>query len=126
MNIRYIDDQARDTVSFCDLLTATVLQQHISFPTHKSGNTLDLVITKSYQDMKVSATIQGTWMSDHCFVQCYCNLPNLHTIRIESQYHKLKEINISDFRSSLTTKLDALDPSLGLDDLIDQFSKHTG
>ena len=122
MNIHYTDDLDRDTLSFCDLLTATGLQQHISFPTHKSGNMLDLVITKSYQDIKVSATIQGPWMSHHCFVQCYCNLPNLHTIHIESQYRKIKEINISDFQASLTTKLDALDSSLGLDNLIDQFS----
>ena len=36
-----------DAVRFLDLLSSMGLQQHISFSTHISGNTLDLLISRT-------------------------------------------------------------------------------
>ena len=123
MNIRYNDMQDPDNLAYQDLLSSMSLTQHILFSTHKSGNTLDHVISKSCQDIVISNPTSGPWMSDHCLVQCYCSLPNMYVVHEVTQYRKIK-INISEFRSSLLLNLDSLHSCEHLDDLLDQFN-HT-
>ena len=54
-----------DTVRFLDLLSSMGLQQHIDFPTHVSGNTLDLLITRS-SDFRLIRDVQpDAYFSDH-------------------------------------------------------------
>ena len=52
-----------DTVRFVDLLSSMGLQQHIDFPTHVSGNTLDLLITRLIRGVQ-----PDVYFSDHCSV----------------------------------------------------------
>ncbi|XP_068757976.1 uncharacterized protein [Montipora capricornis] len=62
-----------DAVRFLDLLSSMGLQQHIDFPTHVSGNILDLLITRSsdsrlIRDVQPDTTVtvrpQVPWYSD--------------------------------------------------------------
>ena len=62
-------------VSFHDFLSSFGLQKHILFPTHKSQNTLDLVITHESVDI-VSNIVQGEMISDHFAVLCDLHIPS--------------------------------------------------
>ena len=65
----HIDDPT-DTYGcqFNDLLSSFGLINHITFPTHQSGHTLDLVITQNNQEIELRSIKPGYFLSDHCFV----------------------------------------------------------
>lgn len=46
-NIHVNVQSDNDAVRFLDLLSSIGLQQYVDFPTHISGNTLDLLITRT-------------------------------------------------------------------------------
>ena len=62
-------------VTFCDFLSSFGLQNHILFPTHKSQNTLDLVITHENVNI-VSNFVQGEMISDHFAVLFDLHIPS--------------------------------------------------
>ena len=45
-NIHVVSPDDPDCVRFLDLLESMGLQQHVDVPTHKSGHTLDPIITR--------------------------------------------------------------------------------
>ena len=63
-------DNPTDTYGcqFNDLLSSFGLVNHITFPTHQAGHTLDLVITQNNQEMELMSIKPGYFLSDHCFV----------------------------------------------------------
>ena len=65
----HIDDPT-DTYGcqFNNLLSSYGLVNHITFPTHQAGHTLDLVITQNNQKMELRSIKPGYFLSDHCFV----------------------------------------------------------
>ena len=58
-----------------DLLNSVGLQQHVTVPTHKSGHTLDLIITRCGDKLNVSHPRTGYMITDHCFVLSTLDLP---------------------------------------------------
>ena len=44
------------------------LIQQVSFPTHKSGHTLDLIITKEENTLCISDPVDKFYISDHSYV----------------------------------------------------------
>ena len=48
-----------------DTLTAFGLLQHVNFPTHKHGNTLDLLITENSANIIIDSCSPGYFLSDH-------------------------------------------------------------
>ena len=62
----HIDDQTdSDANIFNDTMTALGLVQHVSIPTHKKGNTLDLIYTELGTNFSVSNIQSRPIMSDH-------------------------------------------------------------
>ena len=62
----HIDYQTdSDANIFNDTMTALGLVQHVSIPTHKKGNTLDLIYTVLGTNFSVSNIQSGPMMSDH-------------------------------------------------------------
>ena len=55
---------------FMDTCEAMGLYQHVTFPTHKAGNTLDLILSEISNSIRVSTTNQGPFISDHRAVIC--------------------------------------------------------
>lgn len=60
---------------FINLLEAFNLKQHISQPTHKSGHTLDLIITRDEEDVARNFTVFDPVISDHLAVCCTLSIP---------------------------------------------------
>ena len=50
-----------DTRRFCQILTLFGLQQHVSVPTHVSGHTLDVLISRSVADFSLGVPMV-TWL----------------------------------------------------------------
>ena len=56
------------------------LHQNITFPTHVSGNTLDLIFSEANNKVRVEECTQEDYISDHCLITCSLGIdkPNYH------------------------------------------------
>ena len=64
-NLHLDDLRDNDTKKFMDLLETFSLSQHVSGPTHLSGLTLDLIITRSSDDIVLASPKTTFPISDH-------------------------------------------------------------
>ena len=66
------------------------LNQHVGFPTHKQGNTIDWVMnvrdTDDFIDLHTSE-----FLSDHCTIEWQMNIKRPDTIRERSMIRNLKQ-----------------------------------
>ena len=74
------------------MLDALGLDCHIDFPTHQSGYSLDLVFNKALSEMKIIRCNPGTYMSDHCTIECLLSLKKCNMQKKEIKYRKGQEI----------------------------------
>ena len=51
------------------------LAQWVNFPTHNKGNTLDIILTGTVSDFKITSVNQGQFLSDHCSVITFLDYP---------------------------------------------------
>ena len=99
---------------FNDLLSSYGLVNHITFPTHQAGHTLDLVITWNNQGMELRSINPGYFLSDHCFVcvEIVVAWPKVHNRMLS--YRKIKSIDKPSFAIDLESICQDL---LWIDDL---------
>ena len=64
-----------DAKNFADLMNTFGLIQHVHVPTHSSGHTLDLTITRSINDVTFTSPLATFALSDHFFVECLLDIP---------------------------------------------------
>ena len=55
-----------DATIFLDSMEAMGLQQHVTHPTHKSVNILDLLFTELITQIHIKDLSCGSFLSDHC------------------------------------------------------------
>ena len=117
-------DQLSDPDSdiFLELLESMGFLQHVDKPTHRSGHTLDLIITRQCDVVLASAPTTDYFLSDHCSVLCDLHVvkPALPTKTIS--YRKIKDIDRQILRDELAeTKLCLNSPNT-LDDLVECYN----
>ena len=61
-------------------MAALRVEQHIHSPTHKLGNTLDLIFTQLQGEVKVTYATTHGYISDHCLVSIDLQLQNSGTL----------------------------------------------
>ena len=83
-NLHISNDEDADATIFTDTCEALSLYQYITFSTHKSGNILDLLLTKVASDARVFRTHRGPFISDHAVAITQLNIKNF-TGAIESK-----------------------------------------
>ena len=66
-NFHVEDVKDSENLDFQDLLQSFGLIQHVGCPTHQSGHTLDLIITKEEDALCVSDLVDKFYISDHSF-----------------------------------------------------------
>ena len=88
---------------FQDSIAATGLFQWVDFPTHRLGNTLDLVFTKCSSNIAISSCIQCPLWSDHFAVEMSFNIPKAPLKLQELQYCKIKSIDTKLFGKAIDT-----------------------
>ena len=101
INIQWNNTEDPDTRVYIDTITALGLDQHIDFPTHKSGNILDHIYTEALSNCKVISCSESFYPSDHAAVECILSAPKEDTVIKTIQYRKLHEIDIDTFISDL-------------------------
>ena len=86
-----------------DLLASLGLKQHFIGPTNEGGHTLDLVITREYDQVIKSAPIIDRFISDHAAVLCQPDSVEPCTAVKEISYRQLKSFGMDALRADLTT-----------------------
>ena len=82
---------------FQDTMAATGLDQWVDFPTHRLGNTLDLVFTECSSNITITSCTQGPLWSDNFTVEMSLNIPKPPLTHQELQYHKIRSIDTNLF-----------------------------
>ena len=94
-NLNLDDFRDIDTTKFEDLLETFNLSQHVSGPTHLSGHTLDLIITRSLDDIVLASPKTTSPMSDHFIIQCPIGFSRSALSCKKLTFGKLKNIDIA-------------------------------
>ena len=108
---------------FLQLLDYFNLKQHIWVPTHKSGHTLDLIITRSEDSVATSFDVFNPVLSDHYLVSCVLSIPKISFERKELAFRKLKTVNVSQLRTDIHNS-SLLDGNHSTSDLNDLTAKY--
>ena len=92
-----------DSAALRDLLTSYDLEQHVQTPTHKAGHILDLMITRSSENIISDVTVYDPQLSDHGSVKAQLHLVKLSPlpVRKEVTTRKYKMLNGATFREDL-------------------------
>ena len=93
MNIHVNVSDNANAVKFRDPLESMALTQHVRTPTHESGHTLDLIITRELDNIVLTTPITDCFMSDHCMVLCKLTDKRLSLLTKEVRYRKINSIN---------------------------------
>ena len=96
-NIHVDDHSDKEAADFLSLIESFSLKQHVSGPTHRTGHTLDLVLTHDRDSLAPTVSSQ-----DHCFpdnfpVFCDLSLTTEYSRLQEVTYRKIKAINADCF-----------------------------
>ena len=119
----HIDNRTTSVVDrFHDLLDSFSLQQHVQIATHRSGHTLDLIITRSNELSPLAPPTMDTIVSDHFAISCHFCIekPKYKTREITSR--KLDKIDIKLFREELRQIPCLSNPPEDIDTLVNDFN----
>ena len=101
-NIHFDNISDTSVTHFKAILNEFGLTQHVFGPTHISGHTLDLVITRSDDDLLQTKPNTTQLFSDHYAIEFECNLDiecdSAHAI----SFRKISKIDISAFNSDIS------------------------
>ena len=95
-----VSDDA-DTIAFADLLESLCLTQHIKSPTHVMGHILDLIITRSSDNIIKGTPSPDRFLSDHCSVLCFLNVTKVLAIVKHINFRKLKSLDLVAFKNDI-------------------------
>ena len=96
-NIHVNCDDDPNAVIFSDTMKAIGLHQHVTGPTHRSGNTLDLIFTEELSKIKLKSCKSTVFVSDHTAVHCILDIQYDEPSKQEMTFRKLSSINIEKF-----------------------------
>ncbi|CAB4021807.1 Hypothetical predicted protein, partial [Paramuricea clavata] len=121
-NIHVNKQLDKDCGSFLDLLSSMGLQQHINFPTHTSGNTLDLLVTRTLDSDIIKEIQPDIYFSDHCSILFSINISKPRLSRKKVTFRKTKAINTTTFVADLSATKLCQHPPSELDKLVDCYN----
>ncbi|XP_077981930.1 uncharacterized protein LOC144436936 [Glandiceps talaboti] len=101
LNIHVNNVKDHSANKFNDICQSRNLTQHVSVPTHTSGNTLDLIITRDDNRLSITPPVSGHYISDHCFVITHLSNINRHIEENTVTFRQYKKINKEAFRNDI-------------------------
>ena len=119
-NLHISNDNDAEAVIFTDTCEAFGLYQYVMFPTHKSGNILNLVLTEVGSEVNVLRSQRGPFISDHAAVLTQLNIKRPSPERQTCFIRKVRDITpeqwVDAFQDSGLSLSDDLDEMVtGLD-----------
>jgi len=112
------DDSSTIRLKTC--LDTHDLMQHVAEPTHISGHTLDLVMTRSSSNIVVSVCVKS-FLSDHAAVHCELQGQKPRNPRTKLTYRKFKGVDKTAFANDIKNSRLITNPAESLCDLTDQY-----
>ena len=107
--------------SFSNLLEIFDLKQHITFPTHNHGHTLDLLVTRSNSTILSDLDYTIPCISDHYAIMSSISVsPHQHPSRVTKTIRSIRKINLEAFSNDIlsspiyTTTAETLDSFLSI------------
>jgi hypothetical protein len=119
-NFHWEDQADPDTVKLKQILDSCCFQQHVVGNTHLSNHTLDLVLSRTTDDIVISTEVSSL-ISDHHAVHCTLALRKPPLPRHKIVYRKLKTIDHEQFKSDLQNSSLIVSPEPHIDDLLVQY-----
>ena len=119
-------DVANDphAMRFLDLIDAFNLEQHIDVPTHRSGHTLDLIITRADDKIAKNFHVHDPVISDHFAVHCQLALFKPPFEKKEISYRKLRSIDKTAFCEDIAkSPLMTISDFMSTSELVDLYNK---
>ena len=119
----HADSDLTTSHNFSGILDNFHLTQHINFPTHDDGHTLDLLITRSSSTVITHLSQHESCQSDHKSFT-FKFFPHIRptTERTTIQYRFYNTIDVDNFKNDILASLLYTKPASNASDLADQFS----
>ena len=100
-NFHLNDNQNIDALKFLDLLETFNLQQHVTNSTHLHGNILDLIITRTSEELLAKPPRIERFISDHDCIICQLISPRTQFSVKNISYRKVKTIDIHRLKNDI-------------------------
>jgi hypothetical protein len=119
----HMDDKNNYYASrFKCLLDSFSLTQHVTEPTHKDGHTLDLVITRSSDEIISDLYVDVPTISDHSVIHFKINMRKPQPEEKVISYRKLDSIDSEKFKEDLRNSTFVKCPNQSLEGLFEQYN----
>lgn len=109
-------------IKFRELLKEFCLEQHVTEPTSKTHNMLDLVITRENNEILNTSPKVKNFISDHAAILCHLKFQKLKTQHKEFSYRATKDIDIPSFKKDIVNSDLVSNPETDLDKLVKQYN----
>ena len=103
-NVHVNKPERTEVRHYLSSIEGTGLTQHVTDPTHRSGNTLDHVITRA-NEMLLKDHFVGLRLSDHNVIHCTLNVNKPATQKQVIISRKMRDINPVSFQTDFHAKL---------------------
>lgn len=100
-NIHYNKVNDLDTIALNEMCDVMGLCQLVNCQTHRSGNTIDLIMIRNNDKIVLSEPSEDFQISDHSFIHTYISLPKPKIIRETRKVRKISAINSTQFINDL-------------------------
>ena len=111
-NLHIDDPKNADTRRFFELLETFGLVQHVNFSKHVSGHWLDLIITRSSNDIMVMSPKPSLFLSDHCFIECSLAIPSAAVEEKQVSFRRWKKVDLTALQKDIAALNDLPVPDL--------------
>ncbi len=106
-------EKRREALKLNDLFSSMGLTQHINEPTHSSGHTLDLVVTRSSDSIFHSAPYVDARLSDHWSLLFKVRMTKPPPVFKHTEFRRINDIDIEQFRKDISDSDLCRNPPLG-------------
>ena len=97
-----VSDNA-DTIAFADLLESLCLTQHVKSPVPVIGHIVDLLITRSSDNIIKGTPSPDSFLSDHCSILCCLNVTKVLATVKQISLGKLKSLDLVAFKNDIAS-----------------------
>ncbi len=116
----------QEALRFSDILASFGLQQHVSGPTHRSGHTLDLIITRCDDRPLRGVPVVDSYISDHWSLLFKVCIHRPAPVLKQVNFRKIKSVDIDAFKLDLSTSDLITSTPHDLSDLVECYNQCLG
>lgn len=122
-NFHVDNSENKDATKFVNLLESFDLIQHVNQPTHARGHVLDLIITRSSEQLIEDIVVKDMQISDHFWIHCSLQGQKPRSVKKEISFRKMKSINIQHFEEDINAStLSSIDSYNSADEAVSAYN----